>query len=63
MLVYFNAHRKDPQAHRYRCSIHPEVLNIICTGKHVSTTESMLNPPRSIKDGDDRDIEKIAKVF
>jgi hypothetical protein len=44
VLVYFNAHRKDPQAHGYRCSFHPEVLNIVSIGKRVSATKSMLNP-------------------
>jgi hypothetical protein len=44
LLVFINAHKKDPQAHRYRYSFHPEVLNIISIGKHVSATKSMLNP-------------------
>jgi hypothetical protein len=39
------------------------ILSIVSTEKCVSATKSMLNPLRSIKDGDDRDIEKITKVF
>jgi hypothetical protein len=23
LLVFINAHKKDPQAHEYRCSFHP----------------------------------------
>jgi hypothetical protein len=44
LLVFINTHRKDLQAHGYRCSFYSEVLNIVSTGKRVSTTKSMLNP-------------------
>jgi hypothetical protein len=44
LLVFVNAYKKDLQAHGYRCSFHPEVLNIVSTGKRVRLTTVLLNP-------------------
>ena len=44
LMVFINAHRKDPQVHRYRCCFHPEGFKYRIHREMCETNYNLISP-------------------